>query len=373
MIETTITEYFGEIEEPRREYSIQHKLIDIITISICAVISGADKWEEIEDYGHEKKEWLETILELPNGIPSHDTISRVFQLIDPRQFEKGFQKWISSITKLKKGEIVAIDGKTQRRSFDNNKSAIHTISAWARENQIVLGQLKTEEKSNEITAIPELLDSIDVKGTTVTIDAMGCQKYIAKKIIDKEANYTLGLKGNQSKTHKRVKRIFSKDLSKIKHDKYETKEKKHGREEERKYRVIPIKNQFEYLKMLGTQEREWIGLKSIVEVESIRKVKNKTSNEKRYYLSSLEANAEEIANTVRGHWSIENSLHWSLDVTFREDESRIRKGYSQENFVVLRHIALCLLKREKSSRRGIKGKRLKAGWSNDYLLKVLKS
>ena len=369
---TKIDKYFEEVEDPRREKSIDHKLIDIIVIAVCAVISGADNWNDIEDYGKEKENWLEELLELPNGIPSHDTIARVFQLIDPNKFEKCFQNWIKDIVDLKKGEVIAIDGKTQRGSLDKNKSAIHTVSAWARDNKLVLGQIKTEEKSNEITAIPELLDMLDIEGTTVTIDAMGCQKAIVKKIRAKKANYTLGLKGNQGKTHRLVKEIFKGDLTTVKKDEYTTDEVNRDRKEKRKYTAISVKDQFEHLRMIGTQEREWIDLKSIIEVESRRETKEKVSTEKRYYISSLDADAKELAESIRGHWSIENTLHWSLDINFRADESRIRKGHSQENFVVLKHLALSLLKQEKSSKRGLKGKRLKAGWNNKYLLTILK-
>lgn len=367
-----IIKYFDKVEDFRREKSIKHKLIDIIVIAVSAVICGADNWNDIEDYGKEKEPWLKTFLELENGIPAHDTFARVFQLVNSEQFEKCFRRWIKDIVDLKQGEIISIDGKTQRGSLDKNKSAIHTVSAWARSNKLVLGQVKTEEKSNEITAIPELLDTLDIEGTTITIDAMGCQKAIVKKIRSKKADYTIGLKGNQGKTLQLTKGVFEEDLKKVKKDVYITEEKTRNRKERRKYTAIPIENQFEHLKMLGSQDREWIDLTSIIQVESQREIKGKISTEKRYYISSLEADAKELAESIRGHWSIENALHWSLDINFRADESRMRKGHSQENFVILRHLALSLLKQEKSSRRGLKGKRLKAGWGNKYLLKILK-
>jgi len=363
-----LTEYFEDIDDPREKLkSIRHKLVDIITIAVCAIISGAEGWNDIEQYGKQKKSFFKKFLELPNGIPSHDTFRRVFTLIDSTQFRKGFIKWVRTITKLAKGKIVAVDGKTVRRSHKDGESPIHIVSAWAQDNNVVLGQLKTKEKSNEITAIPELLDILDIKGSIITIDAMGCQKDIAEKIIEKEADYILALKGNQGNIHKEVKKIFENELEKVKYEFHEENTKGHGRIENRKCTSIILENQAIGLKEIN----KWKGLKSIVRIESQREYKNKISTETRYYISSLETNAKEFNESIRKHWSIENSLHWVLDVAFREDDSRIRTGNSAENLVILRHMALSLLKQEKSLKRGVKGKRLMAAWSDDYLLKVL--
>jgi len=363
----SLLNYLENIDDPRKPYLIKHEFIDIITIAICAVISGAEGWNDIEEYGKVRIDWFQNFLVLPNGIPSHDTFRKVFATIDPEQFRIHFINWIQDIAQLTKGEIIAIDGKTARRSYGKEKNPLHMVSAWAAENNLVLGQVKTAEKSNEITAIPQLLDILDIKGCIVTIDAMGCQKNIASKIIDKEADYVLALKGNQGKIHKAVKQIFDQTKKNLDDAVHKEKTTGHGRIEEKICTSILLHDQTDALPEAG----HWPGLKSIIRIESTRKNKKKITKETRYYLSSLEANAKKFNQIVRKHWSIENSLHWVLDVAFREDESRIRKGNSAENFAIMRHIALSLLKQEKSLKRGIKGKRLKAGWDNDYLLKVL--
>ena len=369
MLQTNLplTNYLKDIDDPRRPYLIKHEFIDIITIAICAVISGAEGWNDIEEYGKIREDWFQTFLSLPNGIPSHDTFRKVFATIDPEQFRIHFVHWIHDIAQLTKGEIIAIDGKTARRSYDKTINPLHMVSAWAAENNLVLGQVKTEEKSNEITAIPKLLDMLDINGCIVTIDAMGCQKDIAKKIIDKKADYVLALKGNQGKIHKEVKEIFEQTKKNNGCTIHEETTTGHGRVEEKTCASILLQNQTGVLQ----ESKHWKGLKSIIRIESKRKNKKKTTKEVRYYLSSLKTNAKKFSQIVRKHWSIENSLHWVLDVAFREDESRIRKGNSAENFAIMRHIALSLLKQEKSLKRGIKGKRLKAGWDSDYLLKIL--
>ena len=365
-----IVEHFKDIEDPRIERGKLHNLIDIIAIAICAVICGADTWEDIELFGEAKHEWLKQFLELPSDIPSHGTFGRVFSIISPVEFQRSFLNWIKAISESIEREVVAIDGKTSRRSYDKSKGkgAIHMVSAWATANRVVLGQVKTEDKSNEITAIPELLDILALNGCIVTIDAMGCQKNISAKIIEKGADYVLALKGNQGTLHEDIKLFFqdAKETSfkDIHHDFYETIDGDHGRIETRRYSIV---SDIEWLE----GKADWKEIKSIGMVESEREIGDKVTKETRYYISSLPSNAKLFGDAVRKHWGIENSLHWVLDVVFREDECRIRKGHAAENFAVLRHIALNLIREEKSIKRGAKGKRLKAGWDNDYLSKIL--
>ncbi|RMD70502.1 ISAs1 family transposase [Cyanobacterium sp. Dongsha4] len=363
--------HFENIEDPRTSYLIEHKLVDIVALTILAVICGADSWVEIEEYGKSKQSWLERFLELPNGIPSHDTIARLFARLCPKQLQSAFLDWINHVAQITQGEIIAIDGKTLRSSYDwsQNKSAIHMVSAWASNNNLVLGQLKVEDKSNEITAIPKLLAVLELNGCIVTIDAMGCQKNIAKNIIEKGGDYILSLKGNQGNLFEDVKQLFDWTLKnnyqEIIKEKYETIEKNHGRIEKRRYWLINSGTDF-------IDREKWVGLKTIGIVESERKLLGqKATLERRYYLTSLDQGVEKFAQGIRSHWGIENKLHWCLDVGFREDESRIRKGQGSENMAVIRHIALNLLNKEKSCSRGKKAKRLKAGWDNDYLLKIL--
>ena len=362
--------YFESIDDPRTSYLIHHKLIDIITLTILAVICGADTWVDIEEYGKSKQSWLQTFLELPNGIPSHDTIARLFARLSPQQLQSAFIDWINEIAQITQGEVIAIDGKRLRRSYDSSKNqgVIHMVSAWASQNNLVLGQLKVDDKSNEITAIPQLLSVLEIHGCIVTIDAMGTQVEIAQMIINQGADYILSLKANQGNLFNDVKQLCEWMLKNNQQDmmgeKYSTIEKNHGRIEKRSYWLM------ESVKDLEDSQR-WLGLRSIGIVESSRKIKGKETVERRYYLTSLETNVKIFAQGVRSHWGIENKLHWCLDVGFREDESRIRKENSSENMAIIRHIALNLLNQEKSNRRGKKAKRLKAGWDNDYLLKIL--
>ena len=367
----TIADHFGKMEDPRVEWSIQHKLIDIITIAICAVICGADTWVDIEAYGLAKSEWLKQFLELPNGIPSHDTFARVFARLDPEQFQQSFLSWVKSISNLTQGEVIAIDGKTLRHSYDHSqeKSAIQMVSAWATNNRLVLGQVKVDCKSNEIKAIPELLKVLSLRGCIVTIDALGCQKEIVKLIAGQEADYVITLKKNQSSLHKRVEALFSEALrSKYQgfiHSIERRAEESHSREETRYCVMLSnVQNQID-------PEGEWQNLQSIGRADVMRTVKGKTKIETRYFISSLPNNAKLLAQSIRQHWGIENSLHWVLDVAFREDDSRIRIDNTPQKFAILRHIPNSLLQQNKSVKTGIKNKRLKAGWNNEYLTKVL--
>lgn len=365
----SINSHFGQLSDPRH-HNKKHKLVDIMTIAICASICGADTFKQIEDFGKAKTKWLQRFLELPFGIPSHDTFGRVFAFIDPKEFQRCFINWVQAIQELLDGQTIAIDGKTLRRSFDkgSDKKAIHMVSAWASECGFVLGQIKTEAKSNEITAIPQLLRLLEVSGCIITIDAMGCQKQIAKTIIKKGADYLFSLKGNHSDLHDDVSFFFNgclKDNFKdTPHDFYETVDSGHGRIETRKFWTV---SDIDWL----YGKRLWKELKTIGMVESERNIGGEKSKERRFFISSLNGDAKAFAKAVRNHWGIENSLHWTLDIAFREDESRIRKDNAPENFAVLRHISLNLLKNEKSFKGSMKTKRLMAGWETSYLEKVI--
>lgn len=366
---TSIQDHFGELNDPRH-HNKKHKLVDMITIAICAVICGADTFEQIEDFGNAKKHWLKRFLELPFGIPSHDTWGRVFARLDPKEFQDSFMNWVKVVQDIMKGQVIPVDGKTLRRSFDTgaDKKAIHMVSAWASSSGVVLGQIKTDAKSNEITAIPLLLKMLDISDCIVTIDAMGCQTKIAKTIIDNDADYLFSLKGNQGNLHDDVKLYFEgcleTEFKDIPNSFHGTVDGGHGRIETRKiWTVSDISwlNDFD----------KWKGLKTIGMVESERQIGEKTSKERRFFISSLNCDAKKFGSVVRQHWAIENSLHWTLDIAFREDESRIRKDHAPENFATLRHIALNLLKNENSQKGSIKTKRLRAGWDRTYLEKII--
>jgi predicted transposase YbfD/YdcC len=370
-----IEEHFSKVNDPRQERTKDHKLIDIIVIAICAVICGAEGWVDVELFGKSKLKWLQTFLELPNGIPSHDTFGRVFSMIDAQQFQQAFYEWVLAVNEIVQGQIINIDGKCLRGSDDKplGKRAIYMVSAWAEANEIVLGQRKVDEKSNEITAIPELLKLLDVSGCIVTIDAMGTQTNIAKTIVEANADYVLSVKENQGHLLEDISVLFAVDQAS--HFKYanfgykQTVNKGHNRID---VRECWSTSDPAYLRLIRGVEN-WTGLQSIAMVVCTRIMAGKETKHVRYYISSLPSDAERLLHVVRKHWSIENKLHWVLDVALNEDRSRVRKDQAPENLAVLRHIALNLLKREKTAKGGIHAKQLQAGWREDYLLKVLAS
>jgi len=374
LLNVSFLNHFEALTDPRIERSKEHLLIDIVAIAILAVISGADGWGAIELYGKAKYEWLKGFLELPNGIPSHDTFSRVFARIEPKQFQECFLSWVNSITKKLELEVIAIDGKTMKQSYDRNQSQkpLHIVSAWSASHQLVLGQKKVNNKSNEVTAIPALLELLEIEKSIITIDALGCQKEIAALIIKKKGDYLLALKGNQKLIHKDVKNWFElarkEEFAGREHSYYQQIEGGHHRVEKRQIWTVTVSE----LPPLHNQSL-WTGLKTVVMVVSERRLWNKTTTEVRFYLSSLASNAENIAQAIRSHWGIENSLHWTLDVTFSEDKSRIRKDNSPENFALLRRLAVNLLKQEKEFKGSLKMKRYLAGMDNNYLVQILDS
>jgi predicted transposase YbfD/YdcC len=369
----SIAEHFNDIEDLRIERGKKHKLIDIITISICAVVCGADGWIDIEMYGIARKNWLEKFLELPNGIPSHDTFARVFSQINPDEFNKSFLSWIKGISKVTAGEIIAFDGKQSRNSGDekNGQGVINTVSAWAASNRLVLGQKKVEGKSNEITALPELIQILDLAGCIVTIDAMGCQREIVKKIVEKDADYVIAVKKNQPTLYEQIKQLFEQAIETQGKDlnlsSFNSREMNRGREEIRNYLMITdVAERIDSL-------QKWRKLTSIGMVESVRVVNGKTSIETRYFISSLENDAQKLAEGIRCHWSIENSLHWVLDVAFQEDNSRIRKDNAPANFAVLRHIAVNIISQNKSRKLSVRSKRFLATLDEEYSTELLEA
>ncbi|MEG4508568.1 ISAs1 family transposase [Microcoleus sp. F6_B4] len=371
---TSFFRHFDTLKDPRIERTKEHLLIDIVAIAILSVISGAEGWVGIETYGKAKFDWLKSFLELPNGIPSHDTFSRVFARIEPQQFQDCFLSWVKSITQKLEIEVIAIDGKTMKQSYDRERKqkALHIVSAWSSSHQLVLGQKKVNNKSNELTAIPALLEMLEIEGSLITIDALGCQKEIASLIIKKKGDYIFTLKGNQKLLYKGVKYWFSlaqkENFMGRNYSYHEQLESGHHRIEKRQVWAVNISE----FPQLHNQEL-WTKLSSIVMVVRERRLWNKTTHEVHFYLSSIEANAEKIAGAIRSHWGIENSLHWTLDVTFSEDKSRIRKDHSPENFALIRRLAVNLLKQEKMFKGSLKMKRYRAAMDNSYLVQILNS
>ena len=368
-----IEEHFSKVTDPRKDRTRDHKLIDIIAIAICAVICGAEGWVDIELFGKSKLHWPATFLELPNGIPSHDTFGRVFSLIDAQQFQLAFYEWVWAVNDILQGQVINIDGKCLCGSDDKRlgKRAIYMVSAWAVENEIVLGQRKVDEKSNEISAIPELLKILAISGCIVTIDAMGTHTNIAKTILEAKADYILSVKENQGHLFEDISVLFAVDQAQnFKYASFEYKKtvnKGHGRID---VRECWSTSNPEYLNLIRGLEN-WAGLQSIIMVVCTRIMGDQETKYVRYYISSLLSNAERILQAVRKHWSIENKLHWVLDVALNEDRSRVRKDQAPENLAVLRHIALNLLKQEKTAKGGIHAKQFQAALKEDYLLKVL--
>lgn len=370
MSTTSLVDCFSVIRDPRQESKIDHELIDILVLCILGVICGAEGWQDIEEVGRTRLVWLQERGFFEKGIPVDDTIARIVSRLCPEQLQRCFINWMAAVEGATEGKIVAIDGKTLRHSYDKKKrkAAIHMVSAFAAENGVVLGQRKTMDKSNEITAIPALLDFLDVKGCIVTIDAMGCQEKIVEKIVAKEADYVLAVKGNQKQLHEEIIDFFqtarTHDFRNVKYDYFEEDHKGHGRVEQRRYWISD---------MLGSISNpgRWASLCSIGMVESERCIEGKTTSEIRYFISSLTPDAKAFANAVRKHWSIENQLHWVLDVSFREDDSRVRRDNAPENFGIFRHVAINALRNEKTCKKGIKAKRFKATLQSDYAQLVL--
>jgi len=365
-----IQEHFADLTDPRRG-EVTYPLVNVVTMALCAVISGADDFVAIARWAEIKEEWLAKFLDLSSGIPSHDRFNAILGALRPGEFEKCLLSWITALHELTDGQVIAIDGKTLRRSFDaaSSKSAIHMVSAWATANHISLGQVVVDEKSNEITAIPKLLEILDISGCLVTIDAMGCQKEIAQKIVGAKADYVLAVKDNQPKLCEAIRDFFTDhledDLKQVSHRRHETHEKGHGRTDDRYYYLAKLPEDFPLAD-------EWAGLKAIgMAVRVTEHTDGRASDDVRYYITSRYMGGKKFADAVRGHWGIENSLHWQLDVTFQEDQCRIRKGHADANFSLLRRMALSLLKNNKTKKVGVKNKRLCAAWDDNYLLQVL--
>ena len=396
-VSNSVAAHFAELPDPRINRRKRHQLSDILTIALCAVLCGADDFVEIELFGRLKEDWFKERLTLSNGIPSHDTFTRVFAQLDPAAFREGFLSWVEAVQQSLAAtagqqcvppEQIAIDGKTLRHSFEagNVHSAIHMVSAWAHQSGLVLAQLKVEGKSNEITAVPQLLKRLDVAGCIVSMDAMHCQKETARQILERAGDYVIGLKGNQENLHKAVTLFFDDALKQnfreagndgpviIQHACFQEQEKDHGRIETRKCTVVAAAPHLHWL----DPDSQWTGLSSIILIESERRTGENfatVSNERRFYISSLPGSstkdARRLARAVRNHWGIENCLHWVLDIAFREDNNRTRKHHGPENLATLRHIAYNLLKRDQSTKAGVKARRHAAGWDNDYLSRLI--
>jgi predicted transposase YbfD/YdcC len=379
LAQTSLIAHLTPMVDPRIDRRKDHDLVEILVIAICTLLCGGEGFNDMEDFGEAKLDWFKSFLRLRNGIPSHDTFNRVFAALDPQEFLDCFLRWTQSLRQAVSQEIVALDGKALRRAMNRGQSVKYVVSAWAASNGLVLGQLKVADKSNEITAVPELLRVLELGGCIVTTDAMGCQKKIAKEIIEADADYVLALKGNQETVHEEVKSFLDATLTerqavrpvgaKLSKEaatlaRVETVEKDHGRLEIRRYYQSDCLDWF-------ADRSKWEGLKSVGMVESVRELAGQRTVERRYYLSSLPLGVETFARAVRSHWGVENNVHWIMDVCFREDQSRARTGYAAENLATLRRLALNLLQREKTKKRGIRAKQLNAGWDNAYLLRLL--
>ena len=375
----SLLEHFQNLPDPRVQRTKVHDLIDILVIAICTLLCGGEGFNDMEDFGHAKHDWFKTFLRLRSGIPSHDTFNRVFAALDSQQFLDCFLRWTQSLRQAVPQEIVALDGKALRRALNRDQSLQYIVSAWAESNGLVLGQWKVADKSNEITALPGLLRVLELSGCIVTVDAMGCQKKIAKEIIEADADYVLALKGNHELVHAEVQAFLDALVAERTTPRpvgvplspaaanlvtCETIEKDHGRIETRRYYQSTELDWF-------ADRPDWEGLRSVGLVESSREIGGQRTVERRYYLSSLLLGVENFGRAVRGHWGVENKVHWVLDVCFREDQSRARAGHAAENLATLRRLALNLLKRDKTKRRGMKGKQLNASWDHAYLLRLL--
>lgn len=375
----SLIEHFKDLADPRVNRTKHHELIDIVVIAVCTLLCGGESFNDMEDFGKAKRDWFKTFLTLSSGIPSHDTFNRLFAALDPKAFLECFLRWTQSLREAVPQEIVALDGKALRRALNADQSVKYVVSAWANSNGLVLGQLKVSDKSNEITALPELLRVLELSGCIVTVDAMGCQKKIAKEIKEADADYVLALKGNHETVHEEVKTFLDDAVAETSKPRpvtaklskaaatlavLKTVEKDHGRLETRHYYQSAGLDWF-------ADRGKWEGLQSVGMVEAIREIGGQRTVERRYYLTSLPLGVETFARAVRGHWGVENKLHWVMDVCFREDQSRARTGYAAENLATLRRLALNLLRREKTKKRGIKGKQLNAGWDHAYLLRLL--
>ena len=365
-----IEDHFAELTDPRRR-EVTYPLVNIVVMALCGVLSGADDFVAIAHWAETKKDWLAKFLDMSAGVPSHDRFNAIIAALRPAEFEKCLLSWMTSLHEVTDGQVIAIDGKTLRRSFDaaSSKAPIHMVSAWATANHISLGQVVTDAKSNELTAIPELLKILEIKGCLVTIDAMGCQREIAEKIIDAKADYVLAVKENQPNLHAAIRDFFRQhledDCESIACRRDETHEQGHGRKDDRYYYLAKLPADFPL-------KEKWSGLKAIGMAVRITEHSNgKTSDDVRYYITSRYLSGKKFSGAVRGHWGIENSLHWQIDVTFGEDQSRIRKGHAAANFSLLRRTSLSLLKNNKSKKIGVKNKRLSAAWDDNYRLKIL--
>jgi predicted transposase YbfD/YdcC len=372
-IRATIEEHFGDVEDPRRTYLNEHPLINILTIALCAIVAGAEGWTDVENFGKQKQAWLGQFLDLRNGVPSHDTFGRVFARLDPKSFRQSFLSWVRAVFEVTGGQVIAVDGKKLRRSHDKSlgKEAISMVSAWATANHLVLGQVKVKTKSNEITAIPMLLAVLDLTGCIVTIDAIGTQTEIAQQIVDQGGDYLLPVKENQKHLYEDIELFFKlaqqNEYAKVSHTYHRTANGGHGRLEVRQCWTISGADSLAFLR--GADD--WPQLQCIVMIQSERRTNEKVARQTRYFITSLPNDAQAILEAKRSHWGIENELHWVLDVAFREDDSRVRQGNADQNMAILRHMALNLLKQEKTAKGGIKAKRLQAAWNEDYLVKVL--